>query len=703
MLLGAVIFVVLFFRYQYFPDVFTSQGFLATNPDAYYRLHRIQTIIEQSGFFHFFYPLFDPHLNFPKGQMVAWPLGLDLFFAIPLKWLGVTNPTVVAFWILFLIPIFIIPILWMTYRIVREHAHWGYALAATLAVGIMPTMVNQTNVGALDHHIIGAIQILGVFLLLEKIKKSSKRKYVLVLGFILGVSPSFDPHAWFVVPMLLLHTCFHASVDSRKKVTQSLWLGSFISALLLMFSNRFTQGYISISGFSWLATIVLTGAAIFLNLVEWFLSKKMGSLLGAVAGLVLLLFLGGDRIYILSEQFGNGWNWLFHKSGTIGGTLESSSMFMFSFSQWHEFWLLFLMPIVYTYFFLQRKHIQLLVYSLIPIACTFLQIRFMTFAGSLIVILLVLFLYDLIHKTILSSRRGLFEGVVAACVLLCFYPHFPSIKYKTTDVVHSYYFPVREASKFLQKYVKAHPLQEKDVFEPAVIASWDFGHWIRYFSKLPVVASPFQDESADHVNQLLVSEDNHTVETFEKNHPARFLLVEQSIPRYYSLMQFVGKNMDDYYSVTYPNGVRKIMEKISVDDVYFHRFQFDLGTHKGTPPDHWRYIFMSHEHAPDVPTEPALKIFERVPSVTLKFETVQKNLYLEMKVLDRDRTYLLRKKGIQIGRNMVEWKIPYGQYHDGNVFCDGNFVITNEQNKIIRKLPTITDRQVLSGDTVSIK
>src|SRR5258708_5402236 len=95
---------VLFLRYQYFFDVFTDLGFRAANTDTYYRLHRIETMVNQPGFFHFMYPLADSSLNFPTGWNVAWPLGLDILFAVPLKWMGVRDAVGISFFSFLVIP-----------------------------------------------------------------------------------------------------------------------------------------------------------------------------------------------------------------------------------------------------------------------------------------------------------------------------------------------------------------------------------------------------------------------------------------------------------------------------------------------------------------------------------------------------------------------------------------------------------------------
>ena len=74
-------FAFLFFRFQNLPGVMTKEGVILNDTDPYYRLHRIDTMLNENRI----YPLHDDHLGSPNGINVPWPLGLDLLIALPLK------------------------------------------------------------------------------------------------------------------------------------------------------------------------------------------------------------------------------------------------------------------------------------------------------------------------------------------------------------------------------------------------------------------------------------------------------------------------------------------------------------------------------------------------------------------------------------------------------------------------------------------
>lgn len=690
----AVVFVALFFRYQYFSDVFTSKGFIASNTDTYYRLHRIEAMVNQPGAFQFSYPLQDQQLNFPKDQMVAWPLGLDLLFAAPLKWLDVKDSINIAFFSFALIPLLILPFMFLVFGLLRKQVGDWYALIGAGLTGISPALLGTTMLGNIDHHAIGALFILFDFYLLQRLKSTKSKKVMVMLAVIFGIAPSIDPHAWLIAFFVCASLLCEDDTNYISLVARS-FLGAFaISLICLSMSDRFLQGYISISGFSWWASLIY--AKIFLASLV-LKHKKNPKVWAVVLGLFLLA-----TLLLWSRIFGeveSGLRWLF-ASGTIGQTKESLGIYRYSPLAWKDFWLIFASLPIIGWFWYRKEHRALVLFSVLPILLSLFQIRFVVMAIPFAIILTVLFIHRLIMR-IDQNRMRNFAWIIASFLIV--WMMYPSLNFgnvRTKDYIHEYFIPVRDASRFLKKYTQENPIIQQDEFKPAVAASWDFGHWILYYSGLPVVSHPFQGETSDQINRLMLSEDEQTFNDFQKEHPARFLLIEQSIPRFFSLFEFTGKSTEGYYEKT----ANQVKEREKISNVFFNRYLFNLGADaQGNLPDHWRLLYASQTNAPDLKNYPAVKVFEHVKGAVVRLETTQSDLSLQIRLRVRDLIYQMLKKGQKVGPHTIEWTIPYGQIENGNVFCDGNFVILDSQHKMVKKLPRVTNEQVLKGETISVK
>jgi len=75
-ILLSALFIV--YRLHALPSVFVEDQFIVEGSDPYYRLFRVEKIVNDS----FVYPLKDKHLSYPDGFEVPWPLGLEYVLAI---------------------------------------------------------------------------------------------------------------------------------------------------------------------------------------------------------------------------------------------------------------------------------------------------------------------------------------------------------------------------------------------------------------------------------------------------------------------------------------------------------------------------------------------------------------------------------------------------------------------------------------------
>ena len=144
----ALTLLFLFFRLQNIRGVFTSEGVIVNDTDPYYRLHRIDKMLNE----HKFYPFHENHLNYPDGIDVSWPLGLDLLVALPLKLYNSTSHAEIESFAAVIIPFLSLPLLWFSGWIGTFLGGNIFGLLLGLLVTCSSTLIYQTGLGRLDHH-----------------------------------------------------------------------------------------------------------------------------------------------------------------------------------------------------------------------------------------------------------------------------------------------------------------------------------------------------------------------------------------------------------------------------------------------------------------------------------------------------------------------------------------------------------------------
>ena len=237
------------------------------------------------------------------------------------------------------------------------------------------------------------------------------------------------------------------------------------------------------------------------------------------------------------------------------------------------------------------------------------------------------------------------------------------------------------------------------------MAHWDYGHWLLYYTGLPVIASPFQGESAVNVLRLYTSKGTSALEPFIKKYPTRFLVLESGAQRTLSWIETAGENKELYFEkVGEIDGQEQFKTTPIFEDLFMYRFFFELGLGQdNNHPKHWRLIYISPYPSPVEHDISALKVFEHVPGVTFQIHTKRaySELYLQAEVIERTDALLYQQ--VAKGKQDFTWTVPYGIYDGGSVKFNGTYVIRDSDGKELYTIKNITEEQVLRGDTVKIQ
>ncbi|MEZ4846970.1 MAG: hypothetical protein R2877_08630 [Bdellovibrionota bacterium] len=533
-------FLFLFFRLQNIQGVFTKEGVIINDTDPYYRLHRIESMVKTGKP----YPLHETKLNSPTGFDVAWPLGLDILISIPLKLYNSTSRAEIESFGAVIIPFLSLPLLWFSGWIGTNMGGALLGILLGLFITCSSTLIYQSGLGRLDHHFIEATLPIMFLMFVHRFLRTKEKYLEIGMILILGLAPSFLAQGWIVAPLLILGLILERKWEAFHDFSKILYASFALSFLCLSFSDRFQDGFIQWNFFSWWAPFIyLLGSFSLEFIFLWMHPQKrkwngFSLLLKSTFLIVLFFLLYKNSANFIADNISDPFRSIVTKQGTLSITMEARSPFELSFDRMihSDTLILIFAALGMLYFIFQQSHRFLMGYAMIPILLSFFQIRFMAMGLPLMFLIILLCMKELIDKISWKPwRRGILMALACLVLIVPFKPYFGFTMFEN---MHFYFKPIRTFCMFLnQQYKDKH--QAKG-FDP-IIAHWDYGHWLLYYTGLPVVANPFQGDSALEVLELFTSKGTDQLEPFLLRHPSKYLVIESGAQRTLGWLQTTGK------------------------------------------------------------------------------------------------------------------------------------------------------------------
>ena len=694
----------LFFRLQNLQGVFTKDGVILNDTDPYYRLHRMDVMLNE----HRFYNLHDDHLNYPDGIDVSWPLGLDLLVSLPLKLYHSTSHAEIESFAAIIIPFLSLPLLWFSGWIGNFLGGPLFGLLLGSLITCSSTLIYQTGLGRLDHHFLEAM--FPILLLMFVIKYLQTRERFCWIGTVLLLSfaPSFAPQGWVIGAFMATGLIWKQDWKNAHAISKIFCWSFFLSLIPLSFTDHFLRGFIHWGSFSWWTPFVyLLGACTFecihlstQSLTEQ--SRKYKITLGTLLILVTTFLIVKNQLGFFTNNIAEAVRSVTVKTGTMATTLEARTPFQLSFYTWThtDMCIIFVASICMLFLIYKRAHTFIVGYALLPLLLSLFQIRFATMALPVLFVVTLLFFRDWVEKLKISSRNQKWAFLTITILLII--PFRPVMGLTEVENSHYYFRPIRAFSLFLNQDLKNRNAEKKD---QAIIAHWDYGHWLLYYTGLPVVADPFQGPSAYEVLELFTSIGTDQLEPFLKRHPSKYLVIESGAQRSMRWLETVHKDTSLYFEKIKESKDNEFYRTTpAFDDLFMFRFFFELGRGMdNNHPKNWRLIYISPYSPPMDDDISALKVFEHVQGVTIQAKSTKpyKYLYLQAQVGERNEATVFQQ--VATGGRSFEWTVPYGIYDRGGVKFDGTYYIRDEHGKVLKKIAGISEDQVLQGDRLEVR
>lgn len=625
--------------------------------DPYYHVRRIWlTVLDYP-----WVPFFDNYLSYPEGFNVHWPVGFTLFLATiskiflgsgaSLYEVGKVSAVVVPF--VGLLNIFLIYIVGS-----RWYGRNAGLLAALLAA-LTPALIHPSKIGRVDHHMLEPFFTMLVLYLFERAYTSGKRSGYLLCGASVSLAFLFIPAA-NLLPFLLaglivikggynLLKKTHDPRLARASLNTFLWMFVFIVpvAMTSPFAWAGNFEFERLSLFQPLMIFFMLCGICLFWLAAFFVAEKKASLkylLFGAAAVALLLFASP-----LSGPLHKAFSLLTRENPKEMFTSETqpfwtgdlrASLELYSFYYTYFFYLLPL--IVFWSAYRLRKdpslRSQSMVYWLVlSLALAFMQRRLIHMSAMPFVLVVSLFLNEslLWVNSKVSLNKALRQLASFAAIALVFAMVLPSVRHVANSGLAYLEKPTIKMAMLFDTliWLKQNTPKTSFLTEPgkkpeyAVLASWEMGHYLTFYSERPNVANPFGmgNEMADVARLYTETDEEKAYSQVSKLGAKYILLGEECMASQFFIMGGDPEEMLVPVSPDNKNANRKANKRqylsMAVRLYYLNGSAMSISNYNIDGLGHFRLLYESkHDANINVTSGGTLsysKIFEVVPGATI--------------------------------------------------------------------------------------
>jgi oligosaccharyl transferase (archaeosortase A-associated) len=603
--------------------------------DTYYHMRRVlYTVV------HFPNTIwFDSYLDYPHGMELTWPPLFDQLIAGISLALGIHDQHGIELVGAF-IPVLLgaIAVL-VVYYLVREVFDGKVALLSAFTMAIAPYHLLKTMFSATDHHALESLLLLAILVFL--VLAVSRREKMYIFAGAAGVSMAALAYTWAGAAVYLgfffIYALVQMVVDLKSgkssKDTTSLILIAFGIALVLMVPF-WKMPWMAPSFLGTLAMIV--AIALLFGLSKVLLDHKVHWAFFPLAIVIL------GYIYLLLPHI-LGQLWVFTevdsliRSGgeyllggdMVGKIAEAEPIYVRTnfFSYLGMNLLYSVLGLVALVLYAVRPEMKaekrqgsilLLVWIVSTLVLTVGQVRFLYISAISTAILISILFFKV--KDIIGSKldgKGGNLPIVAAVLVLALLilpsvAEVASISSDKPQITGDWY----ESLNWLKENTNATSWYDDPSKTPeySIMAWWDYGNWILYESKRPVVANNFQAGVLDSA-EFFLSQDEEHADAIMDRRGSRYVITdfEMIYGKLAAITSWVGEDPSSYQQIAdYGDYVTAVPLKKLMNTALARIHLYD-----GSGMGHYRLIHESSTLVGANPPTSTVKISEYVPGALI--------------------------------------------------------------------------------------
>lgn len=719
----------------------TENVLLPVGYDEYYHLHRILYTVN-----HFPNTLwFDSYLNYPFGLKLTWPPLFDLLSATVSLMLGQHSQQGVEMVSAFLPSVIGALTIVVVYYIVKETVNNNAALLSAIMVAIAPYHISKTLLGATDHHCLEILlEMAALLFMVLAVSRRDERHFFAALA---GTAMAGLAYTWLgadiYLGIFLGYAAVQMALDLKNGVTSkeraTVLLAAFGSAIILVMpfwsEDWLRQSFLG-------ASFIMAGILLLYALTHIVEKRKIYWAFFPLIALTFACTLASISLHPSSplkmdEFVQYGADYLFG-GGMIGKIAEAQPLFydaktlsQLISSRLGVNILFTLMGFVAFILYVRRRsegvrpsQLLLLIWSAGALVLTFGQMRFLylsTIAMGIMISILFFVAWDMALKSMAEGGTMRDDGTAtgwrwhrrpkALAAVLLIVLIMPTAM--ETAIIIDEKEPIVKGDWFESlQWLSQHSPQTsyydnpKEAPEYGVMCWWDYGNWIVYLAKRPVVANNFQAGAVDSARfYLSESEDAATAILDERR--SRYILIDYDMlfRKLPALVRWTNLSISRYIGLDESDS----MPHITPLPALFNTTMARLYLFDGAGTSHFRLIHESHNLFGVNSPEARVKIFEYVPGALIKIKVKagsdQRAGALLNMTSNQGRIFTYANEGLLGGSEEEEQaiRVPYATDGKYGTHALGPYLIFCEDEKGVKTQEiNVSEQDVLEGRTIKM-
>jgi dolichyl-diphosphooligosaccharide--protein glycosyltransferase len=710
---------------------FSENGIILPGYDEFYHMRRI--LFSAQNFPDTLW--FDSYLNYPHGLEITWPPLFDQISAALCVILGQHSQTGVET-VASVIPIITgIMAIVAVYYIVRELFDHKTALLAAFMTALAPYYLLYTMFAAMDHHCLEVLLSLAALLFMILAMRRSEKRFLFASAA--GVVMAALAYTWQGTDIYLAIFPLYAAVQMTLDIREGKTNGETTKLLLIAFAIAFVL-LIPFGNTNWLRVSFLGIGAMIIAMGAMFaLAQIITKRAMTWKAFPLSILILGVLFVLISELSGglfgvgtiieNGFEYIWggEMIGRIGEAepliynSETFSEVMFSFLGINL--LLSLAGLAAVIKFIHRStgsikqgQIMLLIWTTVTIALTFGQARFLyvsTISMGLLISILFVYLYEaMLNRQKVDATDAASSGfsrhsrlLAAVLLLLLVLPTAWDAVYFAQSSVPAVSGDWEESLAWLKENSNATSFFDSPQKTPeySVMNWWDYGNWVLYLTKRPVVSNNFQAGLTDAA-KFYLSESEDKASAILDAKKSRYILTDYSLiyAKLAAITNWAEEDIGSYMGYEDYGTQYTIIPKERLFNTTLARIYLFDGAGMG----HFRLIHESKTFMGENPAKSKVKIFEYVPGALIRVRAdPDKKVGALLNMTSNQGRPFVYVNEAQARNGAFEIRVPYAtEKRDGCHATTPYLVFSGNKDDLKTENLEVSEQDVIQGRTIEL-
>ena len=720
-LLPAILILGLLLRLYAGRNTLQGGNVLFVGFDEFYHMRRILYTVA-----HFPNTLwFDSYIDYPHGYNNTWPPLFDqLLAAVSLAFgqhsqhgIELVSATVPAF----IGSIAIVAVYYMVKEIFDRKA----AIMSAFMTALAPYYVQKSMLGETDHHSLEVLLLIFAIMFLVLALSKKERRHLFAVAA--GVSMAGLAYTWIgssaYFGMILIYALVQMTLDLKNGVSSEETVTTLLTALgvTLAFTLPFwSTPWLSPSFFGTLAIIVAIIASFAIARLVGNRKIHWAAFPIAVAALgpAFVLFLNSLGLFAKVNSLTSGGIEELFGGGMIGKISEAEPLFtrpeiFFSSSilsnlGWNLVLSVIGLALLISYLWhswqdteKRESKLLFLVFAVYTLIITVGQIRFL-YLSSITMGILITILFFRVEDYASEKAAGLgqlprLSFIALLFILLVLPTTFEAIG--ITDVTPQIAGDWYNTLNWLDENSNTTSWYDNPDKTPeySVLSWWDYGNWILYQAKRPVVSNNFQTGIED-ASKFYLSEDEKTATDILDARRTKYVITDYDMlyGKLPAIALWANKDPSEYQSSQDLGNYLAVVPTKKLYQTTLALLHFIDGSSLG----HFRLIYESHTIVGQNPPTSSLKIFEYVPGALIRVSNAPGKKVVTLLNMTSNQG----RKFIYVNEGTSEVRVPYSTEKRYGTYAITPYLVVsgNNSTNMRRQSINVTEDDVQNGKVLEV-